>query len=78
MGEQVVAKLLCDCYLGTDIGIAVEKMLDDLIFNAIFLRRTSERGCPGLVEIVILGGVECEPSVPNGQLDIPEGEWSGV
>ena len=55
-----VAHHAFDCLGGIDVGIAIRKVTDDLVLNAILLCCEGEQGSLGLVElgISIGGGVE--------------------
>ena len=42
-----------DRFYGTDVGVATEKMTDNLVLNAIILRCEIERGILGLIKFGI-------------------------
>ena len=47
-----------DCFDGTDVWIAAEKVTDDLVLNTILLCCEGERGGPGLLKLGISSSVE--------------------
>ena len=67
-----------DCLYGADVGVATEKITDNLVLNAILLRCEGGKGSTGLIKFGVGSGVEEEPPIANCYLYIPEGEGSGV
>ena len=67
-----------DFLYSADVGVAAEKMMDNLVLNAILLRCEGERGSLGLIEFGIGSGVEGKPPIYNHRLYIPKDECSGI
>ena len=60
-----VAYLAFDRLYGADVGVAAEKMTDNLVLNTILLCCEDGRGSPGLIEFGIGSGVEGGASIAN-------------
>ena len=46
-----------DCLYGIDVGVATEKMTDNLVLNTIIFRCEGERSSPRLIEFGIIHSV---------------------
>ena len=54
-----------DCLYGADVEFAAEKMIDNLVLNAIIFCCEGERVVPGLIRFGIGSGVEGVPPIAN-------------
>ena len=70
--------LAFDRFYGAYVGVAAEKMTDNLVSNAILLRCEKERGGLVLIKFVIRSSVEGGPYIANRQMYIPNSKGSGV